>query len=68
MHLCNVEKKDSVNMKIKNGRCSLAFTLLHVHNGSMRAAKNYPTLSDDNMKTTIAKYSRGDFHIDLSYN
>ena len=42
---------------VANGRCSVAITLLHVHNGSMRVAKNYPTLSDDNMKTTIAKYS-----------
>ena len=46
----------------------LAIVQMHVRSESMRVAKNYSSLSDDNMKTATAKYFWGGFHIDLSYN
>ena len=40
----------------KNRLCSVASVQLHVRSESMRVAKNYSSLSDDNMKTATAKY------------
>ena len=60
--------KHTIVARSRMGVVAWLLRYVHVHNGSMRAAKNYPTLSDNNMKTTIAKYSWGGLHIDLSYN